>query len=149
MEERRAATPHSSLPRAARGRGWQGDKPLSPIRKMLNLMFGMCKSEHAADVRAQLERRQRSKITKSVKEVHTHLNLQPPSSLIASKGEESPGIESFKERIACFDDETPVQQWYGDASLSSPGFGYGGMPGASSSHPALFDSAPLAQNLYL
>jgi hypothetical protein len=38
----------------------------------------------------------------------THLNLQPPSSPIASKGEESPEIESFEERIARFDEETPV-----------------------------------------
>jgi hypothetical protein len=31
VEERRATTPHSSPPRAARGRGQQGDKPPSPI----------------------------------------------------------------------------------------------------------------------
>jgi hypothetical protein len=37
----------------------------------------MCKSHHAADVRAQHERRERRKITKSVKEIRTHLNLQP------------------------------------------------------------------------
>jgi hypothetical protein len=49
------------------------------------------------------------KITKLVKEIHTHLNLQPPSSPIASEGEESPEIESFEERIACFDEETPIQ----------------------------------------
>jgi hypothetical protein len=44
------------------------------------------------------------KITKSVKEKCTHLNLQPPSSPIASEGEESPKIESFEERIAHFDE---------------------------------------------
>jgi hypothetical protein len=44
-----------------------------------------------------------------VKEIHTHLNLQPPSSLIASEGDESPEIESFEERIAHFDVETLVQ----------------------------------------
>jgi hypothetical protein len=31
VEEKRAATPRSSPPRAARGRGQYGDKPLSPI----------------------------------------------------------------------------------------------------------------------
>jgi hypothetical protein len=76
---------------------------------MLNLMFGMCKSQHATDVRAQHERRERRKITKLVKEIRTHLNLQPPSSPIASEGEESLEIESFEERIARFDDETLVQ----------------------------------------
>jgi hypothetical protein len=48
---------------------------------------------------------------KSMKEICAHMNLQPPSSPIASKGEVSPEIESFEERIAHFDDETPVQQW--------------------------------------
>jgi hypothetical protein len=46
------------------------------------------------------------KITKPVKEIHTHLNLQPPSSPIAFEGEESPKIETFEERIAHFDEET-------------------------------------------
>jgi hypothetical protein len=84
------------------------------------------------------------KITKSVKETHTHLNLQPPSSSIASEGEERPEIESFEERIARFDEETLVQQWYSDASFSGFGFDYGGMAGASSSHPPPVDSPPLA-----
>jgi hypothetical protein len=88
---------------------------------------------------------ERRKITKSVKEIHTHLNLQPPSSPIASEGEESLDIESFEERIARFDNETTVQQWYGDPSFRGFDFGYGGMTGASSSHPPPFDSSPLAQ----
>jgi hypothetical protein len=66
-----------------------------------------------------------------VKEICTHLNLQPPSSPIAFEGEESPEIETFEERIAHFDEETLVQQWYGDASFSGFGFDYGGMDGAS------------------
>ena len=109
VEESRPATPHSSPPRIARGRGQPRDKPPSPIWKKFSLLFGMCKSQHAADVRAQHERRERRKITKSVKEICTHLNLQPSSSPIAFEGEESPEIESFEERIAHFDDETPVQ----------------------------------------
>jgi hypothetical protein len=80
---------------------------------------------------------------KSMKEICAHMNLQPPSSPIASKGEVSPEIESFEKRIAHFDDETPVQQWYGDTSFSGLGFVYGGMGGASSSHPPLFESPPL------
>jgi hypothetical protein len=135
VEERRAAAPRSSPPRAARGRGWQGDKPPSPIRKNFSLLFGMCKSQHATDVRAQHESREREKITKSVKEICTRLNLQPPNSPIASEDEESPEIESFEERIACFDEETLVQQWYGDVTFSGFGFDYGGMARTSSSHP--------------
>jgi hypothetical protein len=104
----------------------------------------MCKSQHATYIRAQHERRERKKITKSVKEICTHLNLQPPSSSIASEGKENPKIESLKERIARFDEETLVQQWYGDASFSGFSFDYGGMAGASSSHPPPVDSSPLA-----
>jgi hypothetical protein len=142
--ESRAAAPHSSPPRAARGRWQPRDKPPSPIRKIFILLFGMRKSQHDIDVGAQHERHERRKITKSVKEIHTHLNLQPPSFPSASEGEESPEIESIKERIARFDEETMVQQWYGDASLSGFGFDYGGMAGASSSHPSPVDSPLLA-----
>jgi hypothetical protein len=53
--------------------------------------------------------------------------MEPPSSPIASEGEENPEIESFDERIARFDEETPVQQWYVDVSFSGFGFDYGGM----------------------
>jgi hypothetical protein len=102
----------------------------------------MYKSQHAADVRAQHKRRERRKIIKSVKEICTHLNSQPPSSSIASEGEESPEIESFEERMARFNEETPVQQWYGDVSFSGFSFDYGGMVGASPSHPPPFDSPP-------
>jgi hypothetical protein len=78
-----------------------------------------------------------------VKRIHTHLNLQPLSPSIASEGEESTKIETFKERIARFDEETLVRQWYSDASFSGFGFDYGGMVVASSSHPPPVDSPPL------
>jgi AraC-like DNA-binding protein len=84
------------------------DKPTSPIQKIFSLLFGMCKSQHAVDVKAQHERRARRKDTKSVKEIHVHLNLQPPRSLIASEGEEILEIEYFEERISRFDVETLV-----------------------------------------
>jgi hypothetical protein len=134
VEERRAAAPHSSPPRAARGRGQQGDKPLSPIQKIFSLLFGIFKFQHATDVRAQHERHERRKITKLVKEICTHLNLQPPSSPIAYEGKESPEIESFEERMSRFDEETLAQQWYGDVSFSGFGFDYGGM---AFTHPHL------------
>jgi hypothetical protein len=50
-------------------------------------------------VKAQHKKHVRRKDTKSVKEVHAHLNLQPPRSPIASEGEESPDIESFEESL--------------------------------------------------
>jgi hypothetical protein len=70
--------------------------------------------------------------------------LQPSSSSIAFEGEESPEIESFEKRIARFDEETMVQQWYDDASFSDFGFDYSCLAGASSSHPPHFDSPPSA-----
>jgi hypothetical protein len=112
------------------------------FKKKFSLLFGMCKSQHFIKVNAQHERRARRKYTKSIKEIHAHLNLQPPRSPIASEGEESPEIESFEERFARFDEETLVQQWYRDASFSGFGFDYGGMAGTSSSHPPPFDSPP-------
>jgi hypothetical protein len=78
VEDTRAMTPHSSPPSAARGRGQQRDKYLSPIQKIFSLLFVIYKSQHATDVKAQHERRERKKITKSVKEIRAHLNLQPP-----------------------------------------------------------------------
>jgi hypothetical protein len=54
------------------------------------------------------ERRTRRKYTKSVKEIRAHLNLQPPRYPIASEGEESLNVESFKERVARFDLENLV-----------------------------------------
>jgi hypothetical protein len=144
VEDSRAAAPHSSHHKAARGRGQLRDKPPSPIQKIFSLLFGMCKSQHAINVKAHHERRKRKKITKSMKEICAHLNLQPPSSPIASEGEERLEIESFEESIARFDEETPMQQWYGDASFSGFGFDYDGMVGASSSHAPPFDSPPLA-----
>jgi hypothetical protein len=95
-------------------------------------------------VSAQQERRPRRKDIKSVKEIHTHLNLQPPRSPIAFEEEESSDIETFEERLARFEDETLVQQWYEHASFSGFNFDYGGMVGASSSHPSPFDSPPPA-----
>jgi hypothetical protein len=80
-----------------------------------------------------------------VKEIHSYLNLQPPRSPIASEGEESLDIESFEERIAHFDEETPMQQGYADASFNSFGFDFGATTGASSSHPP-FDSPPLTNS---
>jgi hypothetical protein len=104
VEDSRAAAAHSSPPKAARGRGQPRDKPSSPIWKIFRLLFGMCKSQHAIDVKAPHERCERKKITKSMKEICAHLNLQPPSSTIASEGEESPKNKSFEKRIARFDE---------------------------------------------
>jgi hypothetical protein len=67
VEDSRAAAPHSLPPRAARGRGQPRDKPPSPIQKIFSLLFGMCKSQHATDVKAHHERCERKKITKSMK----------------------------------------------------------------------------------
>jgi hypothetical protein len=58
--------------------------------------------------------------------------------------EKSSKIETFEEMIARFDQETPVQQWYGDTSFSGFGFDYGGMAEASSSHPPPVYSPPPA-----
>jgi AraC-like DNA-binding protein len=99
VEDRRAVARQASPPRAARGSGQQGEKPPSPLQKLLNLMFGMCKSQHVTDVKAQYERRARRKDTKSVKEIHANLNLQPPHSPIASEGAQSPTLNLLRKEL--------------------------------------------------
>jgi hypothetical protein len=110
VEDRRAAAGQlvSSPPRAARRSRQQGGKPPSPNKKN-SLLFGICKSQHVTEVKAQHEKHARRKYIKSVKEIHAHLNLQPPHSPIASEGEESSDIETVEERLAHFDDETLMQ----------------------------------------
>jgi hypothetical protein len=54
VEESRAVASHSSPPRTARGRGQPRDKPSSLIQKIFSLLFGMCKSQHAVYVRANM-----------------------------------------------------------------------------------------------
>jgi hypothetical protein len=66
VEESRAVAPHSSPPRGDRGRGQPRDKHSSPTWKIFSLLFGMYNSQHVTDVRAQYERCERRKITKSV-----------------------------------------------------------------------------------
>jgi hypothetical protein len=75
VEDRRAAAPQTSPPRAARRSGQHGDKPLSPVQKNFSLLFGRCKSQRIVDVKAQQERRARRKDTKSVKEIRAHMDL--------------------------------------------------------------------------
>jgi hypothetical protein len=47
-------------------------------------------------------------------------------------------------RIARFDEETLMQQWYDDVSFSGFGFDHGVMARTSSSHPPPVDSPPPA-----
>jgi hypothetical protein len=141
VEDSRAvdASLASSPPRAARRSGQPGEKPTSLLQKLFDLIFGMCKSQHVTDVRAKYDRRVQKKDTRSVKEVHAHLNLQPSRSPIASKVEESPKIESFADRVDRFEVENPMQHWYGDTSFSREA-------NPSYSQPPLFDSPPKLVN---
>jgi hypothetical protein len=59
----------------------------------------MCKSQHAIDVKAQYERRERRKITKSVKEICTHLNLQLPSSPLLLRVKKAKKLSSSKKGL--------------------------------------------------
>jgi hypothetical protein len=99
VEESRAVAPHSSPPRAARGRGQPRDKPPSPIQKIFSLLFGMCKSQHAIDIRAQHERRERRKINKLVKEICTHLNLQPLVASLLPRVNKAQKLRPSKKRL--------------------------------------------------
>jgi hypothetical protein len=98
-------------------------------------------SQDAAHVKAQHERLAR-KDTKSIKEIHAHLNLQTPHSPIAYEGEECPKIESFEERMAHFDMENPLQSWYRDISFGGFSYGFDSGVGTSHTQPPPFSSPP-------
>jgi hypothetical protein len=49
---------------------------------MFGMIYGLCKSQHAADVRAHHERQARKKDTKSIKQIHSHMNLHPLAHLL-------------------------------------------------------------------
>jgi hypothetical protein len=99
VEDTRAVAPHSLPPRAARGREQQRDKHPSPIQKIFSLPFGICKSQHAADVKAQHERCERKKITKSVTEIHAHLNLQHLVLPLYLRVKKAQGLSHLKKEL--------------------------------------------------
>jgi hypothetical protein len=139
IEGSSGATPShdSSPPRAGRGSGRQSGKPPSSLRMMFGMIYGLCKSQHAADVRAHHERQARKKDTKSLKQMHAHMNLQPPRSPITSE------VESFDARMARYEVENPWTQWYSDTSFSGCGFDLGGDVGTPQTQPPPYETPPI------
>jgi len=117
-------------PRAAKVRARQQgassshnqDKPPSPLRKIFNMLFSMCRKQSAIEVRMHHERQERKKNTRRLKEIHSHLNLQPPCSPIGSEGDESE-VETFEHQMQSLDQEDPFAMTYGSQS-SSEVFGF-------------------------
>ena len=75
----------------------------SPIKKLINLFIGMCKSQRDIEVEQQRQWRASKKERDSVKMMHNAMNLQPPRSPISPTPLE-PVIPSVEERMQGYAD---------------------------------------------
>jgi hypothetical protein len=63
------------------GGGWEHGRPrrsTSPLRKFLNFIFGMCKSQHDIEVEQQRSWRANKKMRDTMKLMHNAQGFQPP-----------------------------------------------------------------------
>jgi hypothetical protein len=70
--------------------GWEHGRPCrstSPLRKFLNFIFGMCRSQHDIQVEQQRSRRANKQMRDTMKLMHNAQGFQPPRS---SPSPESP-----------------------------------------------------------
>jgi hypothetical protein len=87
--------------RSDRWGGWDHNRPrrsTSPLRKFLNFIFGMCRSQHDIQVEQQRSRRANKQMRDTMKLMHNAQEFEPPRS---PPSPESPHIEipSFEERM--------------------------------------------------
>jgi hypothetical protein len=81
--------------------GWEHGRPrrsTSPLRKFLNFIFGMCRSQHDIQVEQQRSRRANKQMRDTMKLMHNAQGFQPPRS---PPSPESPQVEipSFEDRM--------------------------------------------------
>jgi hypothetical protein len=87
--------------RSDRWGGWDHNRPrrsTSPLRKFLNFIFGMCRSQHDIQVEQQRSRRANKQMRDTMKLMHNAQGFQPPRS---PPSPESPQVEipSFEDRM--------------------------------------------------
>jgi hypothetical protein len=87
--------------RSDRWGGWEHGRPrrsTSPLRKFLNFIFGMCRSQHDIRLEQQRSRRANKQMRDTMKLMHNAQGFQPPRS---PPSPESPQVEipSFEERM--------------------------------------------------
>jgi len=106
--------PTRSYSRRGGSRSQNWEKPPSPIRKMFNMIFGMCKSTN--DV-VHKERERRKKDTLRLKKLQEAMLPNDPPSPIGSEGQQSEP-ESMEQMNARYQQEDYWGQLYGSGTTS-------------------------------
>jgi hypothetical protein len=93
--------------------GWEHGRPhrsTSPLRKFLNFIFGMCKSQHDIQVEQQRSRRANKQMRDTMKLMHNAQGFQPPRS---PPSPESPQVEipSFEDRMRGWANSNMLNQY--------------------------------------
>lgn len=82
----------------------------SPIKKLINLFVGMCKSQRDIEVEQQRQWRASKKERDSVKMMHNAMNLQPPRSPVSPSPPEAV-IPSVEDRVQGYVDSGYFEQY--------------------------------------
>lgn len=133
-----------------RGSQWEiphmsGDKPPSPIRRMFNMVFGMCVRQQDIDEKAHLERqaRRREGLTDTQRDIHSCCaNAQPPPQ--EQEVPSSPPPRSIESYIEEWQQQDPYSQYYGTQSSMTYGYMPAPMGGPSVSVPPPPPPAPVS-----
>jgi hypothetical protein len=86
---RRIVGRHTNLgavqpPQGQFDRPWQKEKKhSSPLRKLISIFLGMCKTQRDIEVAQQEERKKNKKTRDTMKALHTQAGCQPPRSPIS------------------------------------------------------------------
>jgi hypothetical protein len=100
----------------------QREKFSSPIKKLFGLLFGMCRSHHAIEIRLHEERKSRKKLQKDMNEVKKALYLNKTPFPPGFKERESNPPTPFEQRYANYDNFDPSHPFDPYVSTSHMGF---------------------------
>jgi hypothetical protein len=80
--------------------------------KLFNLMFGMCRSHHAIEVKLHEERKARNELSRDIKNVKAALFPRNPPSCVGSETIESIPPTPFQQRIERYKSDDPYSQYF-------------------------------------
>jgi hypothetical protein len=100
----------------------QREKSSPPIKKLFELLFGMCRSHHAVETRLHEERKTRKKLQKDMNDVKKALYLNKTPSPPSSEERESNPSTLFEQRYTNYENFNPSHPFAPYASTSHMGF---------------------------
>jgi hypothetical protein len=100
----------------------QREKSSSPIKKIFELLFDICRSHHAVETRLREERKARKKIQMDMNEVKKALYPNKTPSPLGSVERESNSPTPFEQRSANYENFDPSHPFAPYASTSHMGF---------------------------